>query len=230
MNVWLSWSSGKDSAWALWRLRKKGCDQVSGLFTTVTRTFARVSIHGVREELLKAQTAAVELPLHVIEIPWPCSNREYAAIMRRFLRKAAAYGVEAMAFGDLFLSDVRQYRIDLLKGTSFKPIFPLWRQSTSKLSRQMIRAGLRAKIACLDPTKVPAIMAGREFDLRFLGELPPGVDPCGENGEFHTFVYDGPMFSRPLQVRLGEVVEREGFVFADLIDAKAQEPAGPGTH
>jgi uncharacterized protein (TIGR00290 family) len=217
--VLLSWSSGKDSAWALHVLRQRGEVEVAGLVTTLNEAFDRVAMHGVRAELVRAQAAAAGLPLWPVPLPWPCSNDEYEARMRGVIGKAVAEGVTAFAFGDLFLDDVRAYRVRQLAGTGIEPLFPVWGTpaDTPALARAMIAAGLRATLACVDPRHVPPAFAGRAFDHGLLADLPTGVDPCGENGEFHTFCHAGPVFDRPIPVRVGEVVERDGFWFADLI-------------
>ncbi len=218
MSVWLWWSSGKDSAWALHRLREEGAP-VSGLVTTVNVRHERVAMHGVRRTLLEAQARAAELPLEIVEIPHPCSNAEYEAASAALIERARERKVEQMAFGDLFLEDIRAYREGLLAGTGMEPLFPLWGRETAELARAMQAGGLQAYITCLDPKVLPRQLAGRAFDASFLDELPAGVDPCGENGEFHSFAWDGPMFREPIPVAPGEVVEREGFVFADLLAA-----------
>jgi uncharacterized protein (TIGR00290 family) len=215
MTTWLSWSSGKDSAWSLHELRRAGVP-VTALFTTVNAAFDRVAMHAVRRELLAAQARAAGLPLHVIEIPYPCPNPDYERIMGTFVAEAKASGVTEMAFGDLFLADIRAYREQQLAGTGIAPIFPLWQRETRALAQEMIAGGLVAHLTCVDPSKLDRAFAGRAFDAALLADLPAGVDPCGENGEFHTFVSAGPMFCDPVQVRRGEVVERDGFVFADL--------------
>jgi len=217
MKTWLSWSSGKDAAWTLHRLKQMPGIELQGLFTTVNETFDRVAMHGVRRELLEAQALCAGLPLHVIHLPWPCSNEIYEKIMGAFIEKALAAGVEAMAFGDLFLEDVRDYRIKQLEGTGITPLFPLWHLPTKALARKMIAEGMRAHIACVDPNQIDARFSGRRFDLAFLEELPESADPCGENGEFHTFVDDGPMFAQPVAVKLGETVKRDGFVYTDVL-------------
>ena len=173
-------------------------------------------MHAVRRELLKMQADAVGLPLWTVPLPWPCSNEDYEARMTGLCARAVSEGVQAMAFGDLFLADIRAYREKQLSGTGLEPLFPVWRIPTGDLAREMIASGLKAKITCVDPRVLPREFAGRDFDAQFLADLPPGVDPCGENGEFHSFVYDGPEFRRPLPVAMGEIVEREGFIFADL--------------
>jgi uncharacterized protein (TIGR00290 family) len=212
----LSWSSGKDSAWALQVLRSDPELEVVGLLTTINEHFARVAMHAVRVELLRAQAAAVGLPLLEVGLPWPCSNEQYEAAMTVAIAQARAAGITVMAFGDLFLDDIRQYRVKQLAGTGIRPVFPLWALPTDQLARTMINGGLRARLTCVDPRKLPASLAGREFDAALLAELAPDIDPCGERGEFHSFAYAGPMFKQPLALQTGDVVERDGFVFADL--------------
>lgn len=227
--TWLSWSSGKDSAWALHVLRQAGEYPVTGLFTTVNTTFDRVAMHAVRVELLRKQAQAVGLPLYLIEIPYPCSNEQYAAAMADFVARAQEQGVRYMAFGDLYLEDVRRYREDRLRGTGIETLFPLWGKPTRELLGEMLAGGLRACLTCVDPRVLPAAFAGCELTGRLLAEFPAGIDPCGENGEFHSFVFDGPMFDYPLDIAKGEVVERDGFVFADcqLRDTNASEKRSP---
>jgi uncharacterized protein (TIGR00290 family) len=210
--AWVSWSSGKDSAWALHVAR--GSVHVVGLLTTVTEPYDRVAMHGVRRELLEAQAERLGLPLHVVEIPSPCSNEIYEARMGAAIAHARAEGVEAVVFGDLFLADIREYRERMLAPTGIAPVFPLWGRDTRALADEMLAAGLRSRITCLDPSKLPRALAGTVWDP---AALPPGVDPCGEHGEFHTFVSDSPDFTRPIALEVGEIVEREGFVFADLL-------------
>jgi uncharacterized protein (TIGR00290 family) len=212
----LAWSSGKDSAWSLHVLRQRGEVEVVGLLTTINAAFDRVAMHGVRAELLRAQADAAGLPLWPVPIPSPCSNEEYEAAMAVEIARARAAGVSAIAFGDLFLEDVRRYREQRLAGSGVEPLFPIWGTPTDTLSVRMLTAGLRARLTCVDPGKLDASFAGREYDAALLAALPPSVDPCGERGEFHTFAYDGPMFARPVTLRPGEVVTRDGFVFADL--------------
>lgn len=213
----LSWSSGKDSAWSLHVLRKRGEVEVVGLLTTVNEVYSRVAMHAVRVELLDAQANAVGLPLWKIPIPSPCSNAQYEAAMLAAIERAKSDGVNTFAFGDLFLEDIRRYREERLRETGVSPIFPIWALPTIELAREMIASGLRARVTCVDPKQLPPSFAGREFDAEFLADLPPGVDPCGERGEFHTFAYDGPMFHYPVPVQSGEIIERDGFVFADLL-------------
>lgn len=218
----LAWSSGKDSAWSLHVLRSQREVDVVGLLTTVNQAFNRVAMHAVRQDLLRAQADAAGLPLFEVGIPWPCSNEQYEAAMSEAVRAAVARGVSVMAFGDLYLQDIRAYREQKLAGTGLRPIFPLWQQPTAELARTMIRGGLRARLTCVDPRHLPRELAGRDFDESLLAELPPSVDPCGENGEFHSFAYAGPMFEHPIEIVSGEVVERDGFVFADLLRPGAQ--------
>ena len=215
----MSWSSGKDSTLALHTVREAGELDVLGLLTTVNSTADRVAMHAVRRELLHAQADALGLPLHVIELPWPCPDKVYAERMDAAIAAAVADGVEAMVFGDLFLRDIRAYREDLLAPTGIRPVLPLWDLPTDKLARHMLAVGIRAVITCVDPKLAPAELAGRWYDEELLHDLPPTVDPCGENGEFHTFVVDGPGFTHPLGVSVGEVVTRDGFVFADVVPA-----------
>lgn len=221
MKIIVSWSSGKDAAWTLHVLRQQRAGAVAGLLTTVNEAFDRVAMHAVRRRLLQAQADAAGLPLTVVPLPWPCSNAEYERRMGDAVTRLAADGFTHVAFGDLFLEDVRRYREERLAGTGLAPLFPLWHTGpTGKLAREMIDAGVRAHLTCVDPRKLPASFAGRAFDHALLDELPPNVDPCGENGEFHSFVWDGPMFSTPITVRVGEIVQRDGFVFADIESAE----------
>jgi uncharacterized protein (TIGR00290 family) len=215
--VALSWSSGKDSAWTLHLLRQQPDIQVMALITALNSEAGRVAMHGVRRELVQAQAERTGIPLWAVELPWPCSNLEYEDRMRTLCQRATAEGVTAVAFGDLFLQDVRDYRIRQLQGSGLEPLFPVWQIPTGQMSRDLIAAGVKAKVTCVDPSKVAKSFAGREYDLSLLNALPAGADPCGENGEFHTFVYDAPVFSHPIGVRNGALVERDGFVFADLL-------------
>ena len=217
----VSWSSGKDSAFALWEVARAGALEIVGLLTTVTESYGRVSMHGVREEILDRQAQAAGLPCRKVRIPAGCSNVDYERAMGEAVRAAVSGGVAHIVFGDLFLEDIRAYRERMLAGTGLSPVFPLWGRDTGKLAREMLAAGLAATVVCLDPKKLPASLAGRAFDAAFLADLPPGVDPCGENGEFHTCVTAGPMFTGALSTRPGEVVLRDGFVFADLVPAEA---------
>jgi uncharacterized protein (TIGR00290 family) len=213
----LAWSSGKDSAYALHVLRGMEGVEVIGLLTTVNQAFDRVAMHAVRHSLLRSQAEAVGLPLQSVAIPWPCSNEAYEAAMRAALDEARARGVTAIAFGDLYLEDVRRYREERLAGTGVRPLFPLWGRETRALAGEMIASGQRAVLTCVDPRVLAPAFAGRSFDHALLEDLPPGVDPCGENGEFHSFAWDGPSFRHPVPVRVGEVVMRDGFAFADLL-------------
>jgi len=213
----MSWSSGKDSTFGLHVVRSAGDVEVVALVTTVNTTADRVAMHAVRRVLLEAQADAVGLPVHVVELPSPCPNEVYEQRMSNIVRAAADAGVAHMVFGDLFLADIRAYREQQLAGTGLSPMFPLWQRPTDVLAREMLSAGIRAVVTCIDPSQAPPGLAGRWFDANFLDQLPPGIDPCGENCEFHTFVVDGPGFRYPLDVVVGEVVERDGFVFADVV-------------
>jgi len=216
--VLLSWSSGKDSAWALHELRRAPDVEIVGLLTTVNETFSRVAMHGVRESLLVAQAAALGLPLWTVPLPWPCPNDIYEARFRALLERARAADITCVAFGDLHLEDVRAYRVRQLEGTGVTPLFPIWSTPAEMpaLARRMIASGVRAVLSCVDPRQLPPHFVGREYDAALLAELPPSADPCGERGEFHTFCYAGPMFEAKLAPRVGERVERDGFWFADL--------------
>jgi uncharacterized protein (TIGR00290 family) len=217
MKTLVSWSTGKDSAWMLHLLRQRPDIELAGLVTTINAAFDRVAMHGVRLSLLQAQADAAGLPLHVLPIPHPCPNETYEAIMGAFIAEQAASGIEAMAFGDLFLEDIRRYRESKLAGTGITPLFPVWGIPTPQLAREMVAGGLQARITCVDPKKLPERFAGRTFDAALLAELPSGVDPCGENGEFHSFACGGPMFRHSIPIETGEIVTRDGFVFCDLI-------------
>jgi len=214
--VLLSWSSGKDSAWSLHVLRQRGEYEVAGLLTTFNEAAGRVAMHAVRRELVEKQVAATGLPLWAVPLPWPCSNEQYDLLMAETCAKAVAAGIDGIAFGDLFLEDVRAYREKQMRNTGLQPIFPLWGQPTPDLAREMIASGMRAKLTCIDTHKLDASFAGREFDENLLAALPDDVDPCGENGEFHSFVYAGPMLNVDVPVSVGENVVRDQFVFADL--------------
>lgn len=214
----LSWSGGKDSAWALHLLRSGGEFDVAALVTTVNEKFRRVAIHGFREALLDRQAELAGLPLWKVDLPFPCTNAVYEERMAAVHARAAAEGFTRVAFGDLFLEEIRAYRVEKLAGTGLEPIFPVWGIPTDLLAEQMLAGGLRARITCVDPRKVPAEFAGREWDRALLAELPVGVDLCGENGEFHTFVWAGPVFSGEIPVARGERVERDGFVYCELLD------------
>jgi uncharacterized protein (TIGR00290 family) len=219
MKIVASWSTGKDSAWMLHRLRERyGGAAVGSLLTTTNEAFDRVAMHAVRRELLIAQADALGLAIHVVPLPWPCSNAEYEQRMAAAVARLIEEEFTHIAFGDLFLEDVRRYREERLLGTGLTPLFPLWKtQSTAALAREMIDGGLAARLTCVDPRKLDSSFAGRSFDAQLLTELPPDVDPCGENGEFHTFTCGGPMFQHALDVSVGDILEREGFVFADLL-------------
>jgi uncharacterized protein (TIGR00290 family) len=221
--ILLSWSSGKDSAWALHLLRShaeyRAEYEVGGLLTTFNQAFDRVAMHAVRRSLVEQQAAAARLPLWTVPLPWPCPNEEYERLMAGTCVRALAEGIEGVAFGDLFLEDVRAYRIKQLQGTGLEPVFPVWGLPTLELAREMIAAGLRARLTCVDPRKLDRSFAGRDFDETLLADFPEGIDPCGERGEFHSFVYAGPMFSSAIPVTVGEIVTRDQFVFADLISA-----------
>jgi uncharacterized protein (TIGR00290 family) len=215
----VSWSSGKDSAWMVHVLRQQADIEIAGLLTTVNEKHQRVAMHAVRVELLQAQADALGLPLWQIPIPSPCPNEVYERVMAAAVTRAVDGGFTHMAFGDLFLEDIRRYREERLAGTGLTPIFPLFGVDTTALARAMVAGGLRARLTCVNPKVLDATFAGREFDAALLDELPPSVDPCGERGEFHSFAYAGPMFAEPIAVTSGEVVERDGFVFADVLKA-----------
>lgn len=217
--TWLWWSSGKDSAWALKQLREDADNPVTALITTVNAKADRVAMHAVRRTLLLAQAESLGLPVHVVELPWPCSNNDYEAAVAPWLQRARQEGVTHMAFGDLFLEDVRAYRVALLEGSGIAPRFPLWRLPTDELAASMVASGIEAYLTCVDPKALPPEIVGRRYDASLLREFPKGVDPCGENGEFHTFVANGPGFAQRVAVRLGERVERDGFWFADFVAA-----------
>jgi uncharacterized protein (TIGR00290 family) len=217
--VLLSWSSGKDSAWALHVLRRQAGLEIVGLITTINSAFDRVAMHSTRRALVEMQAAAAGLPLVPVPLPWPCSNADYECAMKAVCDQAVAQGVSAIAFGDLFLADIRAYRERQLANTGLEPLFPLWQIPTDELAQEMIRSGLQARLVCVDPKALPSNFAGRDFDQQFLRDLPAGVDPCGENGEFHTFAHAGPMFRQPIPIIAGERVERDGFWFADLLPA-----------
>jgi diphthamide synthase (EF-2-diphthine--ammonia ligase) len=218
----LSWSSGKDSAWTLHVLRRDPAIELCGLVTTVNTQFDRVAMHGVRRAVLEAQAAAAGLPLWIVPLPWPCSNEIYEQRMAEVCQRAIAERIDAFAFGDLFLEDIRAYRERQLAATGLEPLFPLWEIPTDALARDMIAGGLRARLSCVDTQKLPATFAGRDFDETLLGDFPPGTDPCGERGEFHTCVYASPMFTTPLPISTGEIVTRDGFTFADFLMPAAE--------
>jgi len=216
MKGFVSWSSGKDSAFAFHEARKSGIE-IAGVLTTLNEVYDRVAMHGVRAELLDRQIAALGVPAIKVAIPSPCPNEIYEAKMEAVCADIRAGGIRHIVFGDLFLEDIRAYRIEKLTAAGMEPIFPLWQRPTAQLARDMIASGLVAHVTCLDPRKLPRSFAGRAFDESFLRDLPPGIDPCGENGEFHTVVTAGPMFTAPIPVRIGETVERDGFVFTDVV-------------
>lgn len=227
--VLLSWSSGKDCAWALHVLRRQGDVEMVGLLTTVNTEFDRVAMHGTQRSVLEAQAEAAQLPLWIVPLPWPCSNEIYEERMKAACDRAIAERVDAIAFGDLFLRDVRAYREKQLQPTGLEPLFPLWEIPTGELARDMIAAGLRAKVVCVDTAQLPASFAGRDFDDALLGELPAQVDPCGERGEFHSCAYAGPMFAHSIALTPGEIVHRQSFVYADFrLDALHEKSMGIG--
>ena len=215
--ILLSWSSGKDSAWTLHVLRQSGEVEVVGLLTTINSHFQRVAMHGTRHALLKLQADAARLPLWEVPLPWPCSNEIYEQAMSAACASAVQQGISAIAFGDLFLEDVRRYREDRLRGTGLEPVFPLWGRNTRELVSEMLAGGLRARIVCVDPSKLPGEFVGRDLNEDLLNRLPAGVDPCAENGEFHTFAHAGPMFYKPIPIKDGETVTRDGFLYADVL-------------
>ena len=216
----MAWSSGKDSLWALHLAHRTGDLDIIGLLTSITETYERVTMHGVRESLLQAQAAALDLPLHRILIPTPCSQQQYEDIMRSALERASSLGVTKVIFGDIALADLRAHRERQMAQIDMEAVFPLWGMDTTSLARDIISGGVRATITCLDPTKLPPDLAGREFDEDLLAQLPDGADPCGENGEFHTFAWHGPDFHSPIPITVGQTVDRGGFLFTDL------QPAG----
>lgn len=217
--VLLSWSTGKDSAWALKILRERGDCDVVGLLTTLNTTHGRVAMHAVRETLLDLQAEAIGLPLWKVPLPWPCPNGIYEQLMAAVMARCLTEGITAIAYGDLFLEDIRAYRESKHTGTGIDPVFPLWQLPTRDLAKDMIRGGLKATLTCVDPQQLDGAFVGRDFNEGLLAELPGSADPCGENGEFHTFTWAGPIFRKPIPVSKGEVVTRDGFVFADLTPA-----------
>ena len=216
MKILVSWSSGKDSAWMLHLLVRDRAGEVGALLTSFNEAAGRVSMHGVREDIVHAQAAAAGLPLIGVPLPWPCTNEIYEQRMGAAVAAAVANGFTHVAFGDLYLEDVRKYREERLAGTGLTPLFPLWGRPTAQLARDMIAGGIRARLSTIDPRVLPRDFAGREFDARLLADLPATVDPCAERGEFHTCVTAGPMFDRAIPIETGEIVERDGFVFCDL--------------
>jgi uncharacterized protein (TIGR00290 family) len=223
--ILLSWSSGKDSAWALHLLRKNADYEIVGLLTTFNQAADRVAMHAVRRNLVEAQAAAAGLPLWAVPLPWPCNNEQYESIMAATCAKAVAEGIEGVAFGDLFLEDVRAYRERQLKGTGLTPIFPVWGLPTRALAEEMIVSGLRARLTCVDTEKLDSSFVGREFDAMLLSAFSPEIDPCGERGEFHSFVYGGPMLNTSIPISLGETIARDRFRFADLMLREEPPPA-----
>jgi len=216
MKILVSWSSGKDSAWMLHVLKQDAAVEIGGLLTTMNDEFDRVAMHAVRRRLVEAQAEAAGVPLRTVPLPWPCTNDEYESRMRAAVSQAVSEGFTHVAFGDLFLEDVRKYREDRLAGTGLTPLFPIWGIPTDQLATQMVESGLRSVLTCINPKHLDRSFAGRQFDRSLLADLPAGVDRCGERGEFHSFAWDGPMFNHPVTVSVGEVVDRDGFVFADL--------------
>ena len=215
--AFVSWSSGKDCAFALWEARKAGKLDICGLLTTTNEAVGRVAMHGTRNELMRKQAEAVGLPVLEVGLPWPCSNEDYAARMIAACETMNAEGVSHVVYGDLYLEDIRAYRDEKMAQAGLTAVYPLWKRDTRQLARDMIASGLKTVVVCIDPKKLDASFAGRWFDEAFLADLPDGVDPCGENGEFHTCVIDGPMFAKPIEVEAGETVERDGFVYSDVI-------------
>jgi uncharacterized protein (TIGR00290 family) len=218
--ILLSWSSGKDSAWSLHVLRQRAEYEIVGLLTTFNGVADRVAMHAVRRQLVERQAAATGLPLWSVPLPWPCSNEQYETVMAQTCAKAVSEGIAGVAFGDLFLEDVRAYRVKQMQDTGLEPVFPIWGMPTRELAHEMIQGGVKAKLTCVDSEKLDRSFAGREFDAALLADLPPEADPCGERGEFHSFVYAGPMLNMALPVELGEIVTRDQFVFADLTSAE----------
>jgi uncharacterized protein (TIGR00290 family) len=216
MKVLVSWSSGKDSAWMLHLLKQDPSVEIGGLLTTMNEHFDRVAMHAVRRQLLEAQAEAAGVPLRTVPLPWPCSNEEYEGRMRTAVDQAVSDGFTHVAFGDLFLEDVRRYREEKLAGTGLTPLFPVWGVPTDELAATMVSSGLKSVLTCVNPKLLDRSFAGRTFDRQLLDDLPPGVDKCGERGEFHSFAYAGPMFRRPIPITRGDVVDRDGFVFADI--------------
>jgi uncharacterized protein (TIGR00290 family) len=217
MKTLVSWSSGKDSAWMLHVLKQDPSIEVGGLLTTMNEEFDRVAMHAVRRRLLEAQAEAADVPLRTVQLPWPCTNEQYEERMRVAVSRAVAEGFTHVAFGDLFLEDVRKYREQKLAGTGLTPLFPIWGIPTDQLAKQMIEGGLRSVLTCINPKHLDRSFAGRQFDRALLDDLPSEVDKCGERGEFHSFAWNGPMFNHPVAIEVGEIVDRDGFVFADVM-------------
>jgi len=216
MKTLVSWSSGKDSAWMMHVLKQDPSIEIGGLLTTMNEQFDRVAMHAVRRRLLEAQADAAGVPLRTVQLPWPCTNEQYEDRMRAAVAQAVAEGFTHVAFGDLFLEDVRKYREEKLAGTGLTPLFPIWGIPTDELADRMVAGGLRSVLTCVNPKHLNRSFAGRQFDRVLLNDLPAGVDKCGERGEFHSFAWDGPMFNHPVSISVGEVVDRDGFVFADI--------------
>ncbi len=216
MKILVSWSSGKDSAWMLHVLKRDPSVEIGGLLTTMNEQFDRVAMHAVRRRLLEAQADAAGIPLRTVPLPWPCTNDEYESRMRTAVSQAVAEGFTHVAFGDLFLEDVRKYREEKLSDTGLSPLFPIWGIPTDELAAEMVDSGLRSVLTCINPKHLDRSFAGRQFDRSLLSDLPASVDKCGERGEFHSFAWDGPMFDRPVPISVGGVVDRDGFVFADV--------------
>ena len=221
----LSWSSGKDIAWALYVLRQQSEIDIVGLFTTVNQEFKRVAMHAVRNELVQQQAESVGLPIQLIPIPYPCTNAKYDTIMAAFIAQVKKQGIDCIAFGDLYLEDIRKYREKNLEGTGITPIFPLWGKDTEMLSKEMVKHGLRAIVTCIDPKIMPSALAGKEYNALFLELVPASVDPCGENGEFHSFAFDGPMFKSAINIEVGETVSRDGLLFTDVLPGQHRTTA-----
>ena len=216
MKTLVSWSSGKDSAWMMHVLKQDPSIEIGGLLTTMNEQFDRVAMHAVRRRLLEAQADAAGVPLRTVQLPWPCTNEQYEDRMRAAVAQAVAEGFTHVAFGDLFLEDVRKYREEKLAGTGLTPLFPIWGIPTDELADRMVAGGLRSVLTCVNPKHLNRSFAGRQFDRVLLNDLPAGVDKCGERGEFHSFAWDGPMFNHPVSISVGEIVDRDGFVFADV--------------
>lgn len=212
----VSWSSGKDSAWMLYQLQQNNDYEIVGLFTTINSVYSRVAMHGVHTDLLKEQAKSIGLPLHIIELPYPCNNEDYAQIMQKFVEQSESDGIDCFAFGDLFLEDIRDYRIERLKDSKITAIFPIWGIPTDQLSQELIQAGVKTFLTCVDTKRISIDFAGSLYDQALLDALPESCDPCGENGEFHTFVFAGPMMQYPLEVETGEIVTFDQFAFAEL--------------
>lgn len=213
----ISWSTGKDSAWTYHRLQADPAYEVVGLVCTINDEAKRTAMHAIRLDLLKAQADALGLPLEIIPLPYPCSNQDYEAIMSAFIKRAEAMEIEHIAFGDLYLADIRAYREKQMAHCSISPIFPLWNTPTDQLALDIVESGTQAIVTCVDPQQMPSDFAGREYNATFLADLPASVDPCGENGEFHTFVFAGPMLPKPINISVGETIGRDGFIFTDVL-------------